>query len=238
MRLDKLIEARLQTTRKAQKRLFLTGQVKVDGKIEHQENRNVDSQLHKIEVAGRQLFTDERYFLVFKSRGAVTANQDAKHKTVMDLLSAEDRSHGLYSVGRLDRDTEGLLLVTTNGQLGYELLQPTGKVSKVYEAWVKEPVSLADIRAFATGITFHGGVTCQPAVLQILETTPGPTKVRLRITEGKFHQVKKMFLARGIKVLTLRRVAMGPLTLPQDLLPGAYRTLTQAELTSLREYFR
>ena len=182
MRLDKLIEARLQTTRKAQKRLFLTGQVKVDGKIEHQENRNVDSQLHKIEVAGRQLFTDERYFLVFKSRGAVTANQDAKHKTVMDLLSAEDRSHGLYSVGRLDRDTEGLLLVTTNGQLGYELLQPTGK--------------------------------------------------------GKFQQVKKMFLARGIKVLTLRRVAMGPLTLPQDLLPGAYRTLTQAELTSLREYFR
>lgn len=238
MRLDKLIEARLQTTRKAQKRLFLTGQVKVDGKIERQENRNVDSQLHKIEVAGRQLFTDERYFLVFKPRGVVTANQDAKHKTVMDLLSAEDRSQGLYSVGRLDRDTEGLLLVTTNGQLGYELLQPTGKVSKVYEAWVKEPVSLADIRAFAAGITFHGGVTCQPAVLQILETTPGPTKVRLRITEGKFHQVKKMFLARGIKVLTLRRVAMGPLTLPQDLLPGAYRTLTQAELTSLREYFR
>lgn len=238
MRLDKLIEARLQTTRKAQKRLFLTGQVKVDGKIERQENRNVDSQLHKIEAAGRQLFTDECYFLVFKPRGVVTANQDAKHKTVMDLLSAEDRSQGLYSVGRLDRDTEGLLLVTTNGQLGYELLQPAGKVSKVYEAWVKEPVSLADIRAFAAGITFHGGVTCQPAVLQILETTPGPTKVRLKITEGKFHQVKKMFLARGIKVLTLRRVAMGPLILPQDLLPGAYRALTQAELTSLREYFR
>ena len=238
MRLDKLIEARLQTTRKAQKRLFLTGQVKVDGKIEHQENRNVDSQLHKIEVAGRQLFTDERYFLVFKPRGVVTANQDAKHKTVMDLLSAEDRSQGLYSVGRLDRDTEGLLLVTTNGQLGYELLQPAGKVSKVYEAWVKEPVSLADIRAFAAGITFHGGVTCQPAVLQILETTPGPTKVRLRITEGKFHQVKKMFLARGIKVLTLRRVAMGPLTPTSGLITGSVSCSNQPELTSLREYFR
>lgn len=238
MRLDKLIEARLKTTRKAQKRLFLTGQVKVDGEIERQENRNVDSQLHKIEVAGRQLFTEERYFLVFKPRGVVTANQDAKHKTVMDLLTAEDRAYGLYSVGRLDRDTEGLLLVTTNGQLGYELLQPAGKVSKIYEAWVKEPVTVADIRAFEAGITFHGGATCQPANLQILETTPGPTKIRLRITEGKFHQVKKMFLARGIKVLTLRRVAMGPLTLPQDLLLGAYRALTKAELTSLRAYFR
>ncbi len=238
VRLDKLIEERLQTTRKNQKRLFLTGQVIVDGKIERQENRNVDSQLNRIEVAGRQLVTAECYFLVFKPRGVVTANKDAIHETFLDLLREKDRTEGLYSVGRLDRDTEGLLLVTTNGQLGYELLQPAGKVSKVYEAWVKEPVTSADVRAFASGITFHGGITCEPATLQILETTPGPTKVRLRITEGKFHQVKKMFLARGIKVLTLRRVAMGPLTLPRDLLPGDYRALTQAELISLRPYFR
>lgn len=238
VRLDKLIEARLQTNRKAQKRLFLTGQVKVDGKVERQENRNVDSRLHKIEVAGKGLETGENYFLLHKPKGVVCANRDSEHETVLDLIAPVDRKKGLYTVGRLDRDTEGLLLVTDNGQLGYELLQPNRKVAKVYEAWVKEPVTSEDVTAFEQGITFYGGVTCQPAVLEILEVTPGPTKIRLTIQEGKFHQVKKMFLARGIKVLYLRRVAMGPLVLPNDLLPKEYRELTLSELQSLQDYFR
>lgn len=238
LRLDKLIEARLKTNRKTQKRLFLTGQVKVDGQIERKENRNVDSRLHKIEVAGQILETFESYFLLYKPKGVVCANRDSEHKTFIELLAPRDRKKDLYTVGRLDRDTEGLLLVTDNGQLGYELLQPNRKVAKVYEAWVKEPVTQADVIAFATGITFHGGVTCKPASLEILEVTPGPTKIRLTIREGKFHQVKKMFLARGIKVLSLRRVAMGPVALPEELLPGEYRPLTLAELQSLQEYFR
>ena len=137
----------------------------------------------------------------------------------------------------MDRDTEGLLLLTSNGQLSYELLQPKKKVTKTYEVRVNEVVTEEDVERFAKGITFHGGITCQPAKLKILTSTSLESRVHLTIREGKFHQVKKMFLATGKKVIYLKRIAMGPLEL-QNLPVGTYRSLTLEELNQLKAYFR
>lgn len=239
MRLDKLIEKQLQTSRKQMKRLFLSGKVRVDGQIELRENRNVDSKLHEIEVSGERLVTEEHYFLMNKPAGIVTANHDHQHQTVLDLLAPADRVPGIYSVGRLDRDTTGLVLLTNNGPLGFDLLHPTRKVSKVYQALVNELVTEADVLAFAQGIVFTGGEACQPAKLVPLwyDDKNGYSQVQLTIAEGKFHQVKKMFLARGKKVVALKRIALGPLNLPADLPVGGYRPLSLAELGSLKPYF-
>lgn len=236
MRLDKLIETNLKTSRKQMKRLFLMGKVKVDGEVIYQENRNVDSTLHVIEVDGKRLSTNEVYYLLNKPQGVVTANQD-QLPTVFDILKSEDWRADLTAVGRLDRDTEGLLLLTSNGQLSYELLQPKKKVTKTYEVRVNEVVTEEDVERFAKGITFHGGITCQPAKLKILTSTSLESRVHLTIREGKFHQVKKMFLATGKKVIYLKRIAMGPLEL-QNLPVGTYRSLTLEELNQLKPYFR
>lgn len=239
MRLDKLIEEQLQTSRKEMKRLFLRGKVRVDGQVTLNESQNVDSQLHLIEVDGRVLLTQEVYYLLAKPKGVVTAKRDKEHPTVFDLLKQESMVEQLIPVGRLDRDTEGLLLMTSNGQLVYDLLHPTKKVIKVYQASINERVTEEDIQAFAKGIVFLDGTTCQPAKLTILshDEATNTSKVTLAISEGKFHQVKKMFLACGKKVIDLKRTQMGPLTLGA-LKIGDYRQLTTDELQQLKNYFR
>lgn len=238
MRLDKVIEQNLKTTRKEMKRLFLMKKVLIDGAVELNPQRNVDSQLHKIQVDGRKLLTDHVYYLLNKPAGVVTAKKDTRFQTATELIAAVERPVNLYPVGRLDRDTTGLLLLTDNGQLGYDLLQPGSKVTKTYRATVNEAVTLEDVAAFKAGIIFHGGVRCQPAKLEILSSEPKHSKVLLTIKEGKFHQVKKMFLACGKKVTQLTRLTMGPLELPEDLAEGDYRSLTLAELQRLKTYFR
>ncbi|OQO68930.1 16S rRNA pseudouridine(516) synthase [Enterococcus villorum] len=238
MRLDKLMEESLQTTRKEMKRLFAAKQVKIDGHIEFCQNRNVDSLLHEIEVSGKRLTTNEVYYILNKPNGAVTAVKDKSKKTVVDLIAPADRTKPLYPVGRLDRDTTGLLLLTSNGQLGYEMLLPDKKVWKTYEATVNEPVTSLDVQAFQEGIMFDGGYRCLPARLEIIETAKKSSRVKVTIQEGKFHQVKKMFLARGKKVTRLKRLSMGPLQLDEQLLEGEYRSLTVDELKQLKKYFK
>lgn len=238
MRLDKLIEKELQTTRKEMKRLFTMKKVKIDGVIEFQENRNVDSLLHEIEVAGERLQTNEVYYLLNKPSGVVTAVNDSNRVTVIDLIASADQQPALYPVGRLDRDTTGLLLLTTNGQLGYELLLPDKKVEKTYQVTVNAQLGEEDVQAFASGIIFADGTKCQPARLTISYANSKESQALLTIQEGKFHQVKKMFLAQGKKVNALTRTSMGPLTLDQQLAPGAYRALTLTELRQLSDYFK
>jgi 16S rRNA pseudouridine516 synthase len=238
MRIDKLIETELHTTRKEMKRLFLAKKVKIDGEVEMNGSRNVDSLIHRIEVDGMYLKTNESYFLLHKPKGAVTAVKDQKRTTVIDLFASADRRPDLYPVGRLDRDTSGLLLITSNGQLGYELLHPEKKVAKTYQVTVNSLLDQEDIAAFKKGITFLDGTVCQPAELHILEAAPAESTALVTIWEGKFHQVKKMFLARGTKVTSLERKTMGPLTLDLRLLPGQYRSLTLSELKKLKEYFK
>lgn len=238
MRLDKVIEHQLHTTRKEMKRLFLMKKVRIDGKVERNPQRNVDSQLHDIQVDDQQLQTNHVYYLLNKPAGVVTAKKDAHFQTATQLIAEAERPTDLYPVGRLDRDTTGLLLLTDNGQLGYDLLQPGLKVEKTYHAVVNERVTQKDVEDFSEGILFHGGVRCQPAELTILHSEQKESEVLLTIKEGKFHQVKKMFLACGKKVIRLERISMGPLRLPKDLAAGEYRSLTLKELKQLKIYFR
>lgn len=235
MRLEKIIEITCKSSRKMTKRLLQTGKVTINGKTERNGNRNVDSNLHEIFIGGKQVFTDHEYYLLNKPAGVVTARQDKDHQTVTDLIKTDKE---LTPVGRLDRDTTGLMLLTDNGQLVYELLLPEKKVEKTYEVWVNESLTSEDIAAFAEGIVFHGGEKCQPAILEIASSDPTISRGYVTIKEGKFHQVKKMFLACGKKVIRLNRVRLGPLVLPEDLAEGEYRSLTAAELQTLAPFFR
>lgn len=237
MRLEELIQSTQKVSRKELKRIFAKGLVRVDGQIERNISRNVDSNLHQISLNQRLLTTKERYYILNKPKGVVTANKDAQYPTVFDCLHANDHCDQLKFVGRLDRQTEGLLLLTTNGQLAYDLLQPNQKVSKTYEVWLKEAAEYADIDRFKAGITFLDGTKCQSAQLTLLGTAPFH-HVQVTIQEGKFHQVKKMFLSVGKKVEELKRITFGPLVLDDTLAVGQYRRLTIEELQRLKPYFR
>ena len=176
--------------------------------------------------------------MLHKPAGVVSAVSDAVNQTVIDLIDPSQRVPGLFPVGRLDKDTEGLLLLTNNGQLGYQLLIPKKEVAKIYEAVVNEIVTSEDLAAFTAGIVFDGGVKCKPAKLTILSHSDIESRVLLEISEGKFHQVKKMFLSVGKKVIYLKRLSMGPLQLDNTLPIGAYRALHAEELVALKPYFK
>jgi 16S rRNA pseudouridine516 synthase len=238
MRLDKLLEQEKIGSRRTVKALIRSKQVRVDGQLVLDESLNVDASLQEIFVGDKRIQNQTHvYYMLNKPQGSVTAVKDKQHQTVIDLIEPNDRREGLYPVGRLDRDTEGLLLITNNGQLGYQLLLPHKKVAKRYEVVVNEALTEEDQEAFAKGIFFADGETCKSAELTILSTTSNESCAYLDITEGKFHQVKKMFLSVGKKVTYLKRVSMGPLILDESLAVGQYRPLTQKELQSLLPYF-
>ena len=237
MRIDKLMEKVGSGSRQQVKRLLQTRQVRVDGDIVTNGRTNVDAQLQRITVANQRIQDPgECYLLLNKPKGVVSAVSDLKHKTVLDLLSEVDCKEGLYPIGRLDRDTEGLLLLTTNGPLGYRMLHPKHHVTKTYRVEVNGDLADDALEFFQSGIRFLDGTVCQPASLEILEASPNWSCATLTIKEGKFHQVKKMFLAYGVKVTALKRIAFGPFQLENDLPVGAYRTLTPKEKSYLKAY--
>lgn len=238
MRLDKLLELEKIGSKRKVKALIRSKQVTVDGQITMNENLNVDASLQDIYVRDKKIQrTTHVYYMLNKPQGVVTAVKDAQHQTVIDLISIKDQRTGLYPIGRLDRDTEGLLLITDNGQLGYQLLLPHKKVTKRYEVIVNEPLTLSDCNAIADGIVFSDGKKCKPAELVILSSEKNEGHAYLDITEGKFHQVKKMFLSIGKKVVYLKRISMGPIQLDDALGLGEYRSLNQKELQALLPYF-
>ncbi|MBM6615570.1 16S rRNA pseudouridine(516) synthase [Desemzia sp. RIT804] len=238
MRLDKLLGEVGFGSRKTVKRLINSKQVVVDGKVVMEDNVNVDPQIQEVFVLQKKIYYQPHaYYMMNKPGGVVSAVQDKKNETVIDLIKESDRFPGLYPVGRLDKDTEGLLLITNNGNLGYQLLLPHKHVAKKYEVIVNERVTNTDREAFAEGVTFHGGIKCKPAKLTILESSDLESRVIVEISEGKFHQVKKMFLACGKKVTYLKRLSMGPIELDGNLSAGAYRPLTIEELNQLTPYF-
>lgn len=238
MRLDKVLEYEGIGSRKTVKRLFQMNQVSVNGVIVRDGSQNVDPNLHTIVVNKQKIQPlNHVYYMLNKPSGVVTAIKDRNCQTVINLIDKKDQRQKLFPVGRLDRDTEGLLLLTDNGQLGYQLMQPQKKVIKQYEVIVNESLSEKDCKRFSEGIVFHGGIRCQPAKLKILFTTEKKSKAILAIEEGKYHQVKKMFLSIGKKVVYLKRISMGPLILDPNLAIGAYRSLNQSELEALQPYF-
>ncbi|EOI06401.1 pseudouridine synthase [Enterococcus moraviensis ATCC BAA-383] len=238
MRLDKVLEVEKIGSKRKVKTLIRSKQVRVDGQIVMDESLNVDAALQEIYVGDKKIQQESHvYYMLNKPQGVVTAVKDTRHQTVIDLISQSDQRTGLYPIGRLDRDTEGLLLITDNGQLGYQLLLPHKKVSKRYEVRVNAMLTTNDCNVFAEGIIFSDGTTCKPATLTILASENNESHVYLDITEGKFHQVKKMFLSVGKKVIYLKRLSMGPIQLDPTLEIGAYRPLNQEELQELLPYF-
>ena len=170
--------------------------------------------------------------LFYKPAGCVTATEDHMHKTVMDYLTDTVRSD-LFPVGRLDIDTEGLLLITNDGAFAHDLLSPAKHVEKTYYAVIDGVVTVKDVICFENGVDIGEEKPTKPGKLRILNSEP-ESEIELTITEGRFHQVKRMFEAVGKKVLYLKRISMGPLQLTDDLKPGEYRPLTEEEITALK----
>ena len=236
MRLDQLLAAN-HISRKKMKQSLLQKQILVDDKPAYKLSQNVDTGLQQITFQGKHVSgTAHRYYMLNKPAGAVTANRDAEKLTVLDLLDKEIEKENLYSIGRLDRDTEGLLLITDNGPLGFQLLHPQYHVEKTYYVEVNGPLTSQDKITFQEGIRFLDDNVCQPAQLYILSTTSSLSRASVRISEGKFHQIKKMFLAVGVKVTYLKRIQFGDFTLDPDLAKGDYRALNQEELEIIKEY--
>ena len=224
MRLDKLLGQAGYGSRNQIKKLIRSHQVRVDGIVAKDDNLNVDATLQVITVSEKQLdIQGDTYFFLNKPVGVVSAVTDKNHQTVIDLINTKDRVEGLYPIGRLDRDTEGLLLITNNGPLGFHMLHPKYHVSKTYYVEVNAPLTTDAPDFFKKGVSFHDGKICKPAELTIIATTLELSKALVTISEGKFHQVKKMFLAYGVKVLYLKRIRFGTFELG-DLPVGQYRS--------------
>ena len=236
MRLDRLL-AQEKVSRKAMKQALLKKEILVDDCPASSLAQNVDTGLQKLVFQGRQIQGYEHnYLMLHKPNGVVTASKDKKLPTVMDLLPPDIQSDQLYSIGRLDRDTTGLLLLTDNGPLGFQLLHPQYHVDKSYQVVVNGPLTSDHIRLFKEGIVFLDGTTCKPAQLEILDISPTESHASITISEGKFHQVKKMFLSVGVKVTALKRVQFGDFTLDPELAEGQYRFLNQEELEIIKNY--
>lgn len=206
----------------------------MNGAVAKKPEQKVDETGDEVCLRGeRLLYTAFEYYLFHKPAGCVSATQDNMHRTVMDYLSDTARGD-LFPVGRLDLDTEGLLLITNDGALAHALLSPSRHVAKTYYARVQGVVDETDVNLFKNGVDIGEEKLVRPADLVILGCKADVSEITLTITEGKFHQVKRMFEAVGKKVLYLKRISMGPLVLPEDLAPGAYRKLTAEELAALK----
>lgn len=229
-RLDKIISATGKKSRREVREMVRQGRVLVDGKPAPAADMKVDPQTAVILLDGEPLGYEKfTYVMLHKPAGVLTATEDRRQETVLDLLPPELRRRALSPVGRLDKDTEGLLLLTNDGQLAHRLLSPKSHVDKVYYARVDGALEPGDIAAFAAGMTLGDGLACLPAGLEILS----PTEALVTLREGKFHQVKRMLAARGKPVLYLKRLSMGRLRLDPALAPGAWRMLTEEERSAL-----
>ena len=228
MRLDKMLTHLGVASRSGAREILKSGRVRVNGAAvkdaAFQVNENAD-----ITLDGQRLDTRlSRHIMLHKPAGVLTAKEDHRQSTVMDLLPPLYTALGCMPVGRLDKDTTGLLILTTDGELAHRLISPERHVDKVYEARVDGVLTEADVQAFAAGIPLKD-FTALPARLDIL--APGLGRVTVR--EGKFHQVRRMFGAVGKPVLELRRLSFGPLPLDEALAPGEYRELTETEIAAL-----
>ncbi len=231
-RLDKVLAGTGRWSRREVKELVRQGRVRVDGQTARTADEKVDPEASTITVDDQPVETERfTYVMLHKPAGVLSATEDSRQQTVLDLLPPELRRRSLSPVGRLDKDTEGLLLLTNDGALAHRLLAPRSHVDKVYYARVEGALEPADAVAFAAGITLGDGLECLPAGLEIL--SPGECLVTLR--EGKFHQVKRMLAARGKPVTYLKRLSMGPLRLDPELAPGAFRMLTAEEKSALAD---
>ena len=228
-RLDKFLCDSGAGTRSQVKQLLKAGRVTVDGKPEKDPGRKIDPAANAVQLDGSAMGgSARRVVMMNKPMGYVTATEDAKEKTVMELLPEQMRHWDLKPIGRLDKQTEGLLLLTNDGDLLHRLISPKKEVPKVYYARHEGQGTEEDAAAFAAGLTLRDGTVCLPAKLEPL----GPGESRITVCEGKYHQVRRMMASRGMTVTYLERIREGTLTL-EGLPRGRTRVLTEQELASL-----
>lgn len=229
-RLDKLLAATGRWSRKEAKALIKAGRVRVAGVLPQGPEDKVTPGT-PVTVDGRLVETETfTYLMLHKPAGVVSATEDSRDKTVLDLLPPDLRRRGLFPVGRLDKDTEGLLLLTNDGGLAHRLLSPAHHVNKVYYVEVDGQLDQEDRAVFRRGLVLRDGTVCLPAELTVLDP---PSQGLITLEEGKYHQVKRMLAARGKPVTYLKRLSMGPITLDPDLPLGAWRPLNRGELGQL-----
>lgn len=235
-RLDKIIASTGRWSRREVKGLIRQGRVLVDGLPPRSPEEKADPEQAEITVDGEALaYRRYTWVMLNKPAGYLSATEDGRGATVLDLLPQELQRRGLFPVGRLDKDTEGLLLLTNEGGLAHDLLSPRHHVDKVYRARTAGRLTEADCRAFAEGMTLEDGTVCQSAELEILSAGE-ESEALVTLREGKFHQVKRMLAQRGKPVVYLERLRMGNLTLDGALERGQFRFLTEEELEALRNF--
>lgn len=228
MRIDKYLANMNVGSRKEVHSLIKKKVVTVNGELVTTPKQQVKED-DLVVVDGNEIaYQQYHYFLLNKPKGVISATEDRSQQTVISLLKTKDRYQGIAPVGRLDKNTTGLLLLTNDGALAHELLAPNKHVAKVYRAKISGVASEETVKTFASGITLGDGTKLKPAKLEILaqDKVHDLSQIEIQIQEGKYHQIKRMFGAVGMKVLELDRISMGKLSLPTDLKRGQYQEIT------------
>ncbi|NMA65924.1 MAG: rRNA pseudouridine synthase [Clostridiaceae bacterium] len=234
MRLDKFLRDQGIATRSEIKTYIKKGFVQVNDSIVKDPGFHIDSDKDKVILDGKTIdYNEFVYYMLNKPKGVITATNDKRTKTVLDLFPETIRRRNVFPVGRLDKDTEGLLIITDNGTFAHNLLAPKKRVIKLYEARLDQYPTEGAEEIFAEGVVLEDGYKSLPASLEIL---PSENEIiaRVKIYEGKFHQVKRMFKSVGANVIALKRLSMGGVSLDEALMPGEYRELTEEEIAILK----
>ena len=228
-RIDKIIASQGQYSRSEVKKLIKAGRVTVDGKIPKNGDVKADPNVSVIAIDGKAMgYKKHIYIMLNKPQGVVSATDDRDHKTVIDLVPKELKREGLFPAGRLDADTVGFVLITDDGDFAHKILSPKNHIMKTYHALLQRELTREDIEAFRNGIELRDGTLCLEAEVSPIEGDE--PMAQIKICEGKYHQVKRMFAALGNKVLYLKRVKMGGLCLDENLEEGKCREITPQEL--------
>ncbi|MBU3091261.1 rRNA pseudouridine synthase [Clostridium sp. CF011] len=235
-RIDKILSNLGHGTRKEVKVLLKKGKIEVDGVIVSDNTMKIDPDKAVIKVAGEEItYRKYIYIVMNKPAGVVSATVDKYDETVIDLIDQEYHAFNPFPIGRLDKDTVGLLLITNDGELNHKLIAPKNHVDKAYYAEINKFVDQKDIDTFKKGVVLDDGYKCMPAILKVLNADENGSEVMITIQEGKFHQVKRMFESVDKNVAFLRRISFGPLKLDENLSEGQYRELSEEELDLLKQ---
>lgn len=235
-RLDKIVSNLGYGSRKEVKALVKKGLIEVDGVVVKDNGMAIDPETAVISINGEEItYRKYIYLIMNKPAGVISATHDNREETVVDLLEVDHQVFNPFPVGRLDKDTVGLLLLTNDGDLNHKLISPKWHVDKVYFAKIDKEVTEEDVKEFKKGIKLDDGYVCKEAKLEILSASEEGSEIKVTIQEGKYHQVKRMFEAVGKKVVYLQRIEFGGLKLDEeDLEEGEYRELTKEELLILK----
>lgn len=234
MRLDKYLSDMGVATRSELKKIIKKGRVRVNDITITDPSFFVDAS-SAVSLDGEPIeYAEYEYYILNKPAGVLSASEDKKAATVLDLFPDRKRKD-LFPVGRLDRDTVGLLLITNDGALSHRLLSPKSHVDKTYFAKINGIVTDDDVASFSKGLYVDSELTALPADLEILNVSGDKSEIKITIREGKYHQIKRMFAAIGCEVTYLKRLSMGGLSLDEELKEGEYRKLTASEISSLKQ---